>query len=412
MDLPTGGENLKGVLMKYVIIGNGVAGTAAAANIRKLDGEGELTVFTDEATPFYSRIRLIEYLAGEAGAKDIVVYKDDWYGKNKIRLLLNTTIAGVDREKKEVVTSKGDRFEYDKLLIATGGSSFVPPIPGADKKGVFTLRTIKDSDGIIDYAKGSRKVLLIGGGVLGLEAGNALRKRGYEITAVEVFPRLLPRQMDPEGAEVLKAQLESMGFIFHLGAKSKEIAGDDRAQGLVLEGGTRIDSDLIIISAGVRPVAGLAQKIGLTVSKGLIVNDRMETSAEGVYAAGDLIEHRGVFYGIWPAAQKQGEIAGINMAGGNALYGGTTMSNVLKVVGVDLAAAGDIDAEGKCESIVHKDRDKYVYKKLVIKDNILSGCILYGDITGYLKILKAIEDKRDISGIKDALARWDLSGLL
>ncbi|MBI5740535.1 MAG: NAD(P)/FAD-dependent oxidoreductase [Nitrospirae bacterium] len=397
--------------MKYVIIGNGVAGTAAAANIRKLDGEGDITVFTDEAVPFYSRIRLIEYLAGDAGAKDIIIYKDEWYGKNNIRLLLDTSISDIDSEKKEVVTSKGERFDYDKLLLATGGSSFVPPVPGADKKGVFTLRTIRDADRIIEYAKGPGKVLLIGGGVLGLEAGNALRKRGCEITAVEVFPRLLPRQMDPEGAEILKAQLEVMGFTFHLDAKSKEITGNDRAEGLVLEGGTRIDCDLIIISAGVRPVAGLARKIGLTVNKGLIVNDRMETSINDIYAAGDLIEHKGVFYGIWPAAQKQGEIAGTNMAGGNAHYGGTIMSNVLKVVGVDLAAAGDIDAEGKGGSIVHKDREKYVYRKLVIRDNILSGCILYGDITGYRKILKAIEEKRDVSGIKDALADWDLSGL-
>lgn len=402
---------MKGPFMKYVIIGNGVAGTAAAANIRKLDGEGDITVFTDEAVPFYSRIRLIEYLAGDAGAKDIIIYKDEWYGKNNIRLLLDTSISDIDSEKKEVVTSKGERFDYDKLLLATGGSSFVPPVPGADKKGVFTLRTIRDADRIIEYAKGPGKVLLIGGGVLGLEAGNALRKRGCEITAVEVFPRLLPRQMDPEGAEILKAQLEVMGFTFHLDAKSKEITGNDRAEGLVLEGGTRIDCDLIIISAGVRPVAGLARKIGLTVNKGLIVNDRMETSINDIYAAGDLIEHKGVFYGIWPAAQKQGEIAGTNMAGGNAHYGGTIMSNVLKVVGVDLAAAGDIDAEGKGGSIVHKDREKYVYRKLVIRDNILSGCILYGDITGYRKILKAIEEKRDVSGIKDALADWDLSGL-
>jgi nitrite reductase (NADH) large subunit len=137
----------------------------------------------------------------------------------------------------------------------------------------------------------------------------------------------------------------------------------------------------------------------------------METEMKDIYAAGDLIEHRGVFYGIWPAAQKQGEIAGINMAGGNAVYEGTTMSNILKVAGIDLAAAGDIDADGKCESFIQKDRDRYIYKKLVIKDNVLSGCILYGDITGYRKILKAIDEKKDISKLKIPLSKWDLSGL-
>ncbi len=397
--------------MKYLIIGNGVAGTTAAANIRKMDSSGEITILTDEATPFYSRIRLIEYLAKEAKEQDIVIYKEDWYQKNNIRLLLNAPVFDIDKANKQVITAAGEALLYDRVLIAAGGISFIPPIPGSNKKGVFALRTIADANEIINYAEGIKKVVLIGGGVLGLEAGNSLRKTGHEITVVEFFSRLLPRQMDPEGAEVLKAQMEGMGFKFYLGAKSKEITGDDRAKGLLLEDGTRIDGDLIIISAGVRPQAGLCKKLGLTVNKGVAVNDRMETEVKDIYAAGDLIEHRTMFYGIWPAAQKQGEVAGINMAGGDAIYDGTTMSNVLKVVGIDLAAAGDIDADGKCESIVHKDKDKYIYKKLVIKDNILSGCILYGDISGYRKILKAIDDQRGLGKIRQDLEKWDLRGL-
>lgn len=397
--------------MKYLIIGNGVAGTTAAATIRKLDASGEITILSDELTPFYSRIRLIEYLAGEAGEKDIVIYKDEWYEKNDIRLVLNAFVSEIDKDHKQVVTSGNERFEYDRLLLATGGFSFVPPIPGSDRKGVFTLRTLKDAKEIIDYATDRKKVLLIGGGVLGLEAGNALRKRGCKITVVEFFPRLLPRQMDPDGAGILKSQLEGMGFIFYLGAKTKEIAGNDRVNGLILEDGTKIDCDLIIISAGVRPYAELGKKIGLTVNRGLLVNDRMETEIKDIYAAGDLIEHRGAFYGIWPAAQKQGEIAGINMAGGNALYAGTTISNVLKVAGLDLAVAGDIDADGKFDSVVQKDRERYIYKKIVIKNNILSGCILYGDITGYRKILRAIDEKRNIADIRADIEKWYLSGL-
>ena len=151
-------------------------------------------------------------------------------------------------------------------------------------------------------------------------------------------------------------------------------------------------------------------KLGLAVNKGLIVNDMMETGIKDIYAAGDLIEHRGVFYGIWPASEKQGEIAGINMAGGNAIYEGTTMSNVLKIVGIDIAAAGDIDADGKYESVIQKDTEKYIYKKLVIKDNILSGAILYGDISGYRRILKAIDEKKDIGGIKNTLLQ-NMQGL-
>jgi nitrite reductase (NADH) large subunit len=397
--------------MRYLIIGNGVAGTTAAANIRKLDGSGEITVLTEETVPFYSRIRLIEYLAKETDENGLIIHNPDWYERKNIRLLLGTTVTGIDKENKQALTLTGERFDYDRLLLATGGISFVPPVNGSDKRGVFTLRDIRDAKEIIRYAEGVEDVLLIGGGVLGLEAGNSLRKTGHKITVVEFFPRLLPRQMDPEGAGVLKGQLESMGFTFYLGAKSKEILGGDTVSGLLLEDGTDIDTGMIIISAGIRPKSGIGESMGLSVNKGLVVNDRMETEIKDIFAAGDLIEHRGRFYGIWPAAQKQGETAGINMAGGHAVYEGTTMSNVLKVVGIELAAAGDIDAEGRCESIVHKDSDRYVYKKLVIKENILTGCILYGDIAGYGKVIGAIDGEKNIGDIRKNLEGWDLSVL-
>ncbi len=397
--------------MKFIIIGNGVAGTAAAANIRKTDKQSEITILTDESFPFYSRIRLIDYLAKETDKENIVIYKNAWYEENNIKLMLNSRVSGIDKDNKRVITADGTEFEYDRLLISTGGISFIPPIPGADKKGVFTLRTLQDADEIIAYAENRKKVVLIGGGVLGLEAGNSLRKTGHEVTVVEFFPRLLPRQMDTVGAGILKAQMESMGFTFYLGTKSKEITGNKSAQGLVFEDGRKIDCDMAIISAGVRPNAGLAAELGLDINKGVIVNDRMETEIRDIYAAGDIIEHRGIFYGIWPASQMQGEIAGTNMAGGNAVYKGSTPSNILKVAGVDLSAAGDIDPEGNFEPIIEKDSKRYIYKKLVIKDNILSGCILYGDISGYKKILNAIDEKKDISTIRDRLEKWDLSGL-
>lgn len=397
--------------MNYVIIGNGVAGTTAAEYIRKIDGSGDIRILSDEKTPFYSRIRLIEYLAGETTAEDIVIRKRDWYDQHKIVLALGTTVTEIVPERKEIVTEGGDALRYDRLLIATGGISFIPPIPGSDKAGVFALRTMKDADAILHYGKDRKKVILIGGGVLGLEAGNSLRKRGLDVTVVEFFPRLLPRQMDPDGAGILKAQMEGMGFSFFLGAKTKEITGGDSARGILLEDGTAIDGDMIIISAGVRPRAGLAQKIGMSINKGVVVNDRMETAVEGIYAAGDLIEHRGMFYGLWNAAEKQGEVAGINMAGGDALYEGTTMSNVLKVVGVDLAAAGDIDDAGVHDSVVIKDRERYLYKKFVMSGGVLIGCILYGDIAGYRKVLRAISEKRNVEGMRDALSRGDVSGL-
>lgn len=397
--------------MKYVIIGNGVAGTTAAENIRKLDSTGGITIITDEASPFYSRIRLIDFLANEVDEKGLVIHKDAWYEKDNIQLLLNTVVSEIDRDKKLAITADGEKHGFDKLLLASGGSSFVPPVPGSDKKGVFTLRTLKDAHNIVNYAEGVKKVILVGGGVLGLEAGNSLRKTGHEVTVVEFFPRLLPRQMDMEGAEILRARMEDMGFTFYLGARSKEIFGNREAAGLLLEDGTRIDCELIIISAGIRPRTELAKKLGLTINKGVVVNDRMRTEIKDIYAAGDLIEHRGIFYGIWPASREQGRIAGCNMAGGNETYEGTTLLNVLKVAGIDLAAAGNIDADGECESIVLKNRDKYIYKKLIIKNNALSGCILFGDISGFKKILNAIDEKKDVSTIRNSLKRWDLNSL-
>ena len=397
--------------MNYIIIGSGVAGITAAAGIRKIDNEGSITVLTDEAYPFYSRIRLIDFLAGGADEKTLMLKQDEWYIKKRINLILNSQAADIDNQKKEVVTASGDRLKYDRLLIATGGSSFLPPVPGSDKKGVFTLRTLKDAVAIKEYAKIAKRTLLIGGGVLGLEAGNALRKTGNSITVVESSSRLLPRQMDSEGAGIFQAQMEQMGFTFYLGVKSKEILGENKAEELMLEDGRRIECGMIIISAGIRPNAALAQKLGLKTEKGLIVNDRMQTESADIYAAGDLIQHKGVFYGIWPAAEKQGETAGINMAGGDAVYTGTVMSNTLKIAGVDLVSAGDIDADSKYESVTAKDRKNFIYKKLVLKDNRITGAILYGDVKDRAKILKAITDKTDISGIRTALMQWDLAEL-
>jgi len=397
--------------MKYIIIGNGVAGTTAAANIRKIDNEGEITIVSDEAYSFYSRIRLIDYLAGETDEQGLVIYKDAWYEKNNIKLLLNTPVSEIDKDRKEIVIPLGNRLKYDKLLIATGGFSFVPPIPGSDKKGVFSLRTLNDAIAIKKFAGQAKNVALIGGGVLGLEVGNSLRKAGHPVTVIEFFPRLLPKQMDVEGAQILQAQMEKMGFAFYLGEKTREIFGDEKAGGVRLENGTIIDCEMVIISAGVRPNIELANKLGVKYSKGLPVNDRMETEIPDIYAAGDLIEHRGNCYGIWPAAEKHGEVAGINMSGGNAIYTGTVPSNVLKIVGIDLIAAGDIDAEGKRESIVQKDREKSIYRKLVIMDTAICGCILYGNIEGWKKIKKAIDEKKDISSVISELKKWNLEAL-
>ncbi|MBI5177650.1 MAG: NAD(P)/FAD-dependent oxidoreductase [Nitrospinae bacterium] len=393
--------------MEYLIIGCGVAGITAAQNIRKLDATGGITILTEEPYPFYSRIRLIDFLAGALKPESLLLKKPEWYKTNNINMVTGAKAVAVDANTKSVSASDGNQYRYDKLLLATGGISFVPPMAGTDQKGVFSLRTLRDALEIVAYAKEHRRVLIIGGGLLGLEAGHNLIKAGNEVTVAEFFPRLLPRQLDAEGAHVLKTQMEKSGFTFHLGVKSKEIASG--ANALLLEDGRKIDCDMVLVSAGVRPDMALAKTLGLSAGKAVTVNDRMETSAPDIFAAGDVAEHREVYYGIWPAADKQGETAGINMAGGNATYEGTTMANTLKVAGINMFSAGEIDAEGKWESIVYKD--DVSFRKLVIREDRIVGAILYGETNGRQRILSAMAAKTNVSKIIGELKNWNLDPL-
>lgn len=398
--------------MNHLIIGNGVAGTTAAFEIRKADPSASIHIITEESYPFYSRIRLPEFLAGGVDEQGLLIRKPFWYEENRIDLSLKTEVTTIDTERKEIRTSEDEALPYDRLLVATGAKCFVPPIAGADKKGVFTLRGLEDAQHIREYARNSEgNVLLIGGGVLGLEAGHGLMKAGCRITVVEFFPRLLPKQLDERGAKILQQKMESMGFAFHLGAKSKEISGRERVEALVLEDTSHINCDLIIISAGIRHNLELFKELGATVDKGVVVNDRMETGIPDIYAAGDLVQHRGISYGIWSAAEQQGQTAGINMAGGKAEYNGTVISNTLKVAGIDVFSAGDTDADEKRESITTADKESYIYKKLVFDNNRIVGAILLGDIKDRRKIMKAIESRIDIGPIKQEIRAWDFSSV-
>lgn len=398
--------------MKHVIIGNGVAGTTAAWHIRKTDPSASISIITEEPYPFYSRIRLPQLLAGETDEPGLVIRKPDWYADNRIDLFLTTKVSAVDTVQKKVTSSAHQEFPYDRLLIATGAHCFIPPVSGSGKKGIFTLRNISDARAIKDYLQDTAKrVLLIGGGVLGIEAGFGLMKAGCSITVVEVFPRLIPRQLDPAGAAILQSRLETMGFIFHLHATAKEIQGADKAQSVLLSDDRRIDCDMIIVSAGIRYNLDLPKTLSMTIDRGLVVNDRMETGVPDIYAAGDLIQHNGLCYGIWPAAEKQGEVAGINMAGGFAEYHGTTMSNTLSVAGIDIFSAGDIDADGLKQSIVLSDKDRHIYRKLIIDGDVITGAILLGDMRDRLKVMKALDARKNIAAIRQELSIGDFSRL-
>jgi nitrite reductase (NADH) large subunit len=388
-------------MKNYLIIGNGVAGATAAESIRKQDKEGTVTMVSDEAVPFYYRIRLNERISGDVVESDLIAKKEQWYKDLNVELRLKTRVVGAEPGEKVVMTEDGRKIPYDVLLLATGSHSFIPPIQGSDKKGVFTLRSLKDAREISAWAKNVEDVVLIGGGLLGLEAGNALRKLRKKVTVVEFFPRLLPRQLDADGAERLQTMMEGMGFSFRLGAKTREITGEDGVDGVLLEGGEVLSAGMVIISAGVRPNMELAEPLGLDHDKGIKADEHLRTNRPDIFAAGDVAEFRGMPYGIWPAAMEQGKIAGINMAGGDMTYEGTTMANTLKVVGIDLASAGDIDADNKFDSRVVSDRE--VYRKIVIDDNRIIGCIMLGDTKGFTKITGMMSEKEDVGRIKDQI---------
>jgi nitrite reductase (NADH) large subunit len=388
-------------MKKYLIIGNGIAGTTAAENIRKQDKEGTIVIATNEDLPFYYRIRLTEFIAGDLTEQDLIARSREWYNDHSIDLKLGVRIMGAEPKEKVVVTENNERLPYDCLLVAAGSHSFIPPIKGSERRGVFALRSIQDAREISAYAKDIEEVVLIGGGLLGLEAGNAIRKLGKRVMVVEFFPRLLPRQLDVDGAIRLQGIMEEMGFSFRLGAKTQEITGDDRIKGVLLEGGETLSAEMVIISAGVRSNLELAGPLGLDFEKGIKVDEQLRTSQPDIYAAGDVTEFKGIPYGIWPAAMEQGKIAGTNMAGGDMIYEGTTMANTLKVVGIDLASAGNIDAENEIESkIVTTEK---LYKKIVIENDQIIGCIMLGDTKGFNRITKAMSEKHDVSQIKDQI---------
>jgi len=388
-------------MKQYLIVGNGVAGTTAAENIRKNDATGEITIVTEEKLPFYYRIRLPDFLGGDVNESGLVAKKKEWYQENNITLRLSTKISGGSIEDKSLRCSSGEEIGFDRLILANGSTPNVPKISGFDKKGVFTLHYIQDAKDIISHASSCKNAILIGGGLLGLEAGNGLKKLGLGITVIEFFPRLLPRQLDSEGGQRLQSILEHSGFSFRLDAKTKSIEGNGEVEGVTLENGEFIAADMVVISAGVNPKLNLAMALGLECNRGIKVDKQMRTSHPDIYAAGDNIEFEGRTYGIWPAAMEQGKIAGTNISGGNASYEGTTLSSTLKVAGIDLASAGDIDENNHYDSKIVASET--IYKKVVIDNYKVIGCIMLGDKKNFNRINKAISTGENILSELDSL---------
>lgn len=406
--------------MRYVIIGNGVAGVNAARAIAGGDHpKAEVIIYSRERYHYYPRPRLPFFLAGEMSLAELILYPPEWYERRGIEVYLEKEVAEIRPADKELLLADGTNVPYDRLLLANGSSPSVPPFKGAGKRGVFTMRTVDDALAIQDFARHAERAIVIGGGLLGLEAARALSVLGPKITIVEFFERLLPRQLDVDGAGLLQRLIEGMGMEVITGAATEEILGAEEATGIRLKDGREISADMVLISAGIRCNTELARAAGLEVTRGVVVDNTMHTSAPDIWAAGDVAECAGRVWGIVIAATEQARVAAANMTAGEgsapALYEDIVPSNTLKVVGIDLTSIGTVNPEGPgYEEVRAMDEAAGRYEKLVLKDGRIVGAILLGNKERVRPVSDLITRKVDVSAHAGHLLddAFDLGSLL
>jgi nitrite reductase (NADH) large subunit len=380
--------------MKYCIIGNGAAGMAAAEAVRDRDADGEIVIYTDEDRFHYSRPRIIEYLGGSIDPEKLTIRNENYYERKRIRLVKPVVVEAIDAAGKMLTLQGGRRDAFDRLIIASGASSFLPPVDGRDLDGVFTLRTIDDARRILASCGNGRRAAIVGGGLLGIETASALSRRGLKATVVEVFDRLLPRQLDAEGGAMLQSMLEAKGLRFLLGKRISAIRKRMDALELSFGDGSSFEVDIVVFSAGILPNVGVALTAGLACGQGILVDGRMETNVPGIFAAGDVAQFEGRVYGLWPAAREQGGFAGRNAAGANEAYQGSLVSATLKVSGIELASIGSVEA-GDGVSVT-TSRGEGSFKRLCVKDGRLEGAMLIGDIAAFQALQKIMKSRERV----------------
>ncbi len=390
--------------MRVIIVGNGLAGTIAAKTLRELDKNVEIDIFTEEKYNYYPRPNLIEFLAENLSFEKIFAFPEKWYTEQNINVQLEKPVTQISPDSKEIEVVGGEKKKYEFLILASGSLAFVPPFKGAEKEGVFTLRTLDDAFEIIEYTNSRRRVTVIGGGLLGLETARALKSRGAEVEVVEFFDHLLPRQLDEQGASLLKSQIEKMGIGIRLGLACEEILGQERVLGLRFKGGEEIKTDVALVAAGVRPNIRIAEDAGLETDRGLIVNDYLQSSHPEILGAGDIIQHAGRVYGIIPASFNQARIAAQNVMGQKKKYEGTIPYNTLKVVGIDLTSIGTVNPEDTSYEEVRKEnQDQGIYKKIVLRNGGVCGLISIGTKKGVNEISRLISQKVNVEKWKESL---------
>ena len=397
---------------KLVMVGNGMAGVRTLEELLKIAPDlYDITVFGAEPHPNYNRILLSPVLAGEQTLEQIVLNDWSWYEDNHITLHAGYTVTQVDRTRRMVhaTNAAGETLSvaYDRLIMATGSNPFMLPIPGKDLQGVLAYRDIADTQAMIDAAAHYKHAVVIGGGLLGLEAANGLMKRGMQVAVVHGSEWLMERQLDDVAGKMLQKSLQERGMQFLMKAQTQELLADDagRVRAVRFKDGTEVSADLVVMAVGIRPNVALAQSMRLHVNRGIVVNDTMQTTTDArIYAVGECAEHRGVAYGLVAPLFEQGKVAANHLAEfGIGRYQGSLTSTKLKVTGIDLFSAGDFMGGEGTEEIVMSDPGAGLYKKLVLKDDKLVGACLYGNTVDGSWYFKLLRDGRPVSDLRDKL---------
>jgi nitrite reductase (NADH) large subunit len=393
--------------LKLVMIGNGMAGVRTLEELLKLAPDlYDITVFGAEPHPNYNRILLSPVLSGEQTFEEIVLNDLNWYAEHNIDLRLNRTVVSIDRKKRLISADDGSSAEYDRLLIATGSTPFILPIPGNTLAGVIGYRDIADTQTMIDTAQSHSHAVVIGGGLLGLEAANGLKMRGMDVTVVHISDWLLERQLDKTAGHLLQSALQDRGIHFRLNEQTEQLLdnGEGRVCAVQFKNGDVLAADLVVMAAGIRPNTALAEQAGIPCNRGILVNDTLQTYDPRIYAVGECASHRGIAYGLVAPLFEQAKVCANHLAQlGFASYRGSVTSTKLKVTGIDLFSAGDFMGGDDSETITLCDPIGGVYKKLVVKQDILIGACLYGDTSDGGWYFRQVKESANISEIRDHL---------
>lgn len=390
---------------RLVVIGNGMAGMRTVEELLKLAPDlYDITVFGAEPYGNYNRIMLSPVLAGEKSVDDIILNSRSWYEENGIRLHAGDPVVAIDRTRRIVRSRNGVEAGYDRLLIATGSKPFLIPVPGHNLPGVIAFRDIQDVETMLDAARSHRHAVVIGGGLLGLEAANGLMRQGMSVTVVHVTDSLMDRQLDRSASALLQQALERKGLRFLLKANTAEIVGPDRVTAVRFDDGTEVPADLVVMTAGVRPNIDLAKQAGLHCERAIVVDDTLQTYDPRIYAVGECVQHRTATFGLVAPIWDQARVCGAHLAGaGHRRYVQRATATKLKVTGVELYSAGDFIGGPDSEDLVLRDPRRGVYKRLVIEDNRVIGAVLYGDVKEGAWYFDLIQSRTDISSLRSHL---------